>query len=216
MYGSPIDVNSAMAMQLQPRFDRSELVRRGLLGGGVALAAGAGLVVFATPAARAALPDEDLSYLRLLIGAELLEADFTSQAVGSGKLGRASSAVFRQMAADEKAHYNSLAQLLSGGGQTPATSADIDFGYPKGSFDTEHSVVALARSIEAVALGAYLGATENVQTPELRLPIAQIAANEAQHVGAVAERAGKPVIGRAFAPSLQIDAVSSFLDTFES
>ena len=44
----------------------------------------------------------------------------------------------------------------------------------------------LAASLEDLTLGAYLGAVENVQTPQLRLPIGQIAANEAQHVSALA------------------------------
>ncbi|HZP73411.1 MAG TPA: ferritin-like domain-containing protein [Gaiellaceae bacterium] len=199
-------------MHLRTGFDRAELVRRAC----VAVAAGAGVAALARPAAAATLPDEDLAYLRLLIGSELLEVDFTSQALASGKLDTASSAVVKQMAADEKAHDNSLAQLLAGSGQTPATSEDIDFGYPKGSFATKHAILSLAHSIETVVLGAYLGAIENVQTPALRLPIGQIAATEAQHVGALAALGGKPVIGRAFAASLQIDTVSSFLDTFES
>lgn len=197
-------------------FSRTALLRRGAQTGGLVLAAGSGLTALAGVARAATLPDGDLSYLRLLIGAELLEADFQARALGSGKLGTAATVIVRKLGADEKAHYNSLAQLLAGGGQTPATADDIDFSYPKGSFDTEQSILKLAESIEAVVLGAYLGAIENVQTPQLRLPIGQIAGNEAQHVGALAGLAGKPVIGRAFAPSLQIGAVSTFLDTFES
>ena len=77
-------------------------------------------------------------------------------------------------------------------------------------------MLKLASSIETLSLGAYLGAVENIQTPQLRLPIGQIAANEAQHVGALAVAAGKPIIGRAFAPRSQIDAVSSALDAYES
>jgi Ferritin-like domain len=197
-------------------FSRSALMRRGVQGGGLVLAAGSGLAAFAGAARAATLPDEDLAYLRLLIGAELLEADFQSQALGSGKLGAASAAVVKQMAADEKAHYNSLAQLLAWGGGTAATADDIDFGYPAGSFAGERSILKLAAAIENVVLGAYLGAVQNVQTAQLRLPIGQIGANEAQHVGALAALAGRPVIGHAFAPSLQMAAVSDFLDTFES
>jgi hypothetical protein len=55
-----------------------------------------------------------------------------------------------------------------------------------------------------------------VETPELRLSIGQIAANEAQHAGAVATLRGGGVIGKAFTPSLQIDAASAALDRFES
>jgi rubrerythrin len=167
--------------------------------------------------ARAAvLPDSDLAYLRLLIGAELLAADFQSQALASGKLSWSSAAVMRKMAADEKAHYGGVAQLFGSAGQTPATADDIDFSYPNGAFGSEGSIMKLAAEIEDLVLGAYLGAVENVQTTPLRLPLGQIAANEAQHVGALASLAGRPVIGRAFAPSLQIDAASAALDTYES
>jgi hypothetical protein len=196
-----------------PAFSRGQLLRRGALGGGALVLAGSAL---ASPARATVVPDGDLAYLRLLVGAELLAADFQAQALKSGKLGRASASVFRKMAADEKAHYGGLAQLVTGAGQAPATADDIDFSYPRGSFASQASILELAARIEALVLGAYLGAVENLQTPELRLPIGQIAANEAQHVGALAAVAGRPVIGRAFAPSLQIDAASAALDGFES
>jgi rubrerythrin len=64
--------------------------------------------------------------------------------------------------------------------------------------------------------GAYLGAAENLETPELRLPIGQIAANEAQHVGALEALEGRSVIGKPFAPALQMGAVSDALDEYES
>jgi hypothetical protein len=198
------------------RLSRSALLWRGARGGAVALVAGSGLAALAGPAAADAPPDGDLAYLRLLIGAELLEADFVQRALGARRLGKAATSVLEQMGADEKAHYGSLAQLQSGGGQTPATADDIDFGYPEGSFATEQAILKLAGAIETVVAGAYMGAIQNVQTPALRLPIGQIAGNEAQHVGALSALAGRPVIGRAFTPSLQIDAVSAFLDRFES
>ena len=74
----------------------------------------------------------------------------------------------------------------------------------------------LAGRLEHLLVGAYVGAIENVETPDLRLPIGQIAANEAQHQGALAALRGEPVVGKAFAPGLQIGAVSDALDAFES
>ena len=97
------------------------------------------------------------------------------------------------MLADENAHYNGLATLIAGAGQIPATADDINFAYPDGTFDSQASIAKLATSFESLTLGAYLGAVENVQTPQLRLPIGQIAANEAQHVSALAVAAGKPL-----------------------
>ena len=197
-------------------FSRAGLLRRGAAGGGALLLSGSAISALAGSAAAATIPDNDLSYLRLLIGTELLAIDFQTQALTSGKLAAAPSSLFKQMLADEQAHYHGLANLLTGAGQVPATSDDINFAYPKGSFDSEASIMKLAGTLEGLALGAYLGAVQNVQTPQLRLPIGQIAANEAQHVSALAVSAGRPPIGRAFAPSLQIGAVSAALDTYES
>lgn len=191
-------------------------MRRGALGGGALVLSSAGIAALAGRASAATLPDTDLSYLRLLIGAELLAADFQAQALASGKLGRQATTVVKKMAADEAAHYTGLAQLLTAAGQVPATADDIDFVYPKGAFASSASILKLAGQIETLVLGTYLGAIENVQTLELRLPIGQIAANEAQHVGAVAVLAGRNAIGRAFAASLSIDAASAALDQYES
>jgi len=198
------------------RLSRDQLLRRGAIGGGALVLSSAAVAALAGRASAATLPDTDLSYLRLLIGAELLAADFESQALASGKLSRQQTTVFRKTAADEKVHYAGLAQLLTAAGQVPATADDIDFVYPKGTFASSTSILKQASEIEALVLGTYLGAIENVQTPELRMPIGQIAANEAQHVGAVAALAGRNAIGRAFAASLSIDTASAALDRFES
>jgi hypothetical protein len=120
------------------------------------------------------------------------------------------------MAGDESAHYAGLAQLLMAAGQTPATAGDIDFSYPARAFSTQASILRLVWGVETLSLGAYLGAVENVQTPQLRLPIGQIAANEAQHLSTIAPVLGRSTIGHAFAPSLSIAAVTSALDEYES
>jgi hypothetical protein len=197
-------------------FTRADLLRRGAVGGGALLVSASGLTAFAGAASAATIPDADLAYLRLLIAGELLALDFQDRALASGKLRHDARPVFRKMRADEKAHYTKLANVLTAAGGTPATAGDIDFSYPKGSFNGEGSILRLAEQIERLLVGAYLGAVENVETPELRQPIGQIAANEAQHAGAVAELAGGGVIGRAFAPALQMAAASDALDRFES
>ena len=198
------------------RLSRDQLLRRGAIGGGAFVLSASAVAALAGRAAAATLPDNDLAYLRILIGAELLAADYQAKALASGKLSRSSAPAFRKMAADEKAHYVGLAQVMTAAGQIPATEGDIGFLYPRGSFASQASIVKLAAEIEGIVLGTYLGSIEGIQTAELRLPVGQIAANEAQHVGAVAALAGRPIIGRAFAPSLTIDAASAALDKFES
>jgi len=180
------------------------------------LVSASGLAVLPAVASADTLPDGDLAYLRLLIAAELLAVDFQSRALGSGKLRHSAHTLVRQIRSDENAHYDSLAALLTAAGGTPATSADIDFLYPKRSFRTQAAVLKLAGRLERLLVGAYLGAVESVETSALRLPIGQIAANEAQHAGALAGLRGEPVVGKAFAPALAMGAVSDALDAFES
>jgi len=189
------------------------LLRRGIVGGAVMLVPASG---FAGRAEAAGIPDLDLAYLRVLVGVELLKVDFQVRASMSNRLAATPARLVRRMLLDDKAHYVGLAALMNGAGQTPATGGDIDFSYPRGSFSSQAAIVKLAWRLATLALGAYLGAVENVDMPELRLPLGQIAANEAQQVGALAQLLGRPVIGGAFAPSLQIDAVSAALDEFES
>ena len=175
-----------------------------------------GLAALPAVASADTVPDGDLAYLRLLIAAELLAFDFQTRALGSGKLRHAVHTLVRQIRSDENAHYKSLAALLTAAGGTPATSADIDFAYPKGSFLSQASVLRLAGRLERLMVGAYLGAVENVETAALRLTIGQIVANEAQHAGALAGLRGESVVGKAFPAALAMGAVSDALDAFES
>jgi hypothetical protein len=192
-------------------------LRRAAVGGGLLVVPASGLSAFAGAASAATLPDADLAYLRLLIAAELLAIDFQATALASGKLRHGGArGVIRRMQADEKAHYTDLATLLTDAGQTPATADDINFSYPKGSFRSQASIVRLGGRLEHLMVGAYVGAIQDVQTPGLRRFIGQIAANEAQHAGALAALTGRPVVGSAFGPVLSMAAVSDALDEFES
>ncbi len=191
--------------------DRARLLR----GGALVVASAAGVGALVRPA-RAAVPDGDLAYLRLLVAAELLTADFAAQAVASKQLEGRAAALVRRAAADDAAHYKGLSALMNGAGQPPAVADDIDFAYPKGSYASQASLLRLGRTLATLSLGAYLGAAESLETAALRGPVAQIAANEAQHVSAYALLLGRPLVGKAFAPALPIDAVSAALDRYES
>ena len=194
---------------------RAELLRNGARGGALIVASGTGVAGLA-PSARAAVPDGDLAYLRLLVAVELLTADFATQALAGKKLTGRASALVKHALGDDKAHYKGLASVQSGTGQPPAVADDIDFTYPKDAFARQASILRLGSTLSRLSLGAYLGAVEGLQTPEVRGPVAQIAANEAQHVSAYAQLLGRPVVGRAFASALPIDAVSAALDAYES
>jgi len=195
---------------------RADLLRRGAGGGALLLVSGTGLAALASPAGAATIPDGDFAYLRLLIAAELLKIDHATQALGSGKLSGDAAALVKQLLADDNAHYNGLAALMNNAGQTPATADDINFSYPKGAYASSASVLKLGRTLSTLSLGAYLGAIENVQTPGLRLPLGQIAANEAQHLSGYAPLLGKAPVGSAFAAALTMPEVSDALNAYES
>jgi rubrerythrin len=196
--------------------NRAVFVRRTAVGGGALLVSASGLAVLpAVASADGTLPDGDLAYLRLLIAAELLAVDFRTRALGSGKLRHAARTLLHRLRSDEKAHYDRLAAVMRAAGQTPATSADIDFSYPHRTFRGQASITQLAARLEHLLVGAYLGAVENVETAQVRLPIGRIAANEAQHAGALAALHGEPVVGKAFAQAMSMGAVSNALDEYE-
>jgi len=164
----------------------------------------------------ASIPDGDVAYLRLLIAAELLGADFQATALASRKLTRHSATVMKKMAADEKAHYTGLARLVTAAGQTPATADDIDFTYPKGAFATTGAVTKLAVTLETLFLGAYLGGVAGVQTTSLLPPIAQIAANQAQHLTVFSQLLGRSAFKAAMPAPLTIDVVTQSLADYTS
>ena len=192
-----------------------EVLRRGLGGGVALLTSGAALGALAAPAS-AAVPDVDLSYLRVLIATELLKGDFQEKALTSGKLDASATRLLRRMQTDDRAHSAGLASLLAGAGRRSRCRRRWQAVGPRRSFDTRDAIVKLGWTLATLALGAYLGAIENVQTPAARLALAQIAANEAQQLSALGPLAGRPTIGAAFAAALSIDAVSAALDEYES
>jgi Ferritin-like domain len=192
---------------------RAALVRRGA-GGGLALAVATTPLALLPAAAQGASGDGDLAYLRLLLGAELLAVDFSGQA--QRKLPPRPARAFARIVQDEKRHLARLGDLLAAAGQTPATGGDIDFTYPAKTFSSAAAILRQGTRIEALLVGAYIGALASVTTPELRLPLAQIAANEAQHASTVAHWRGGAMIGPALAPALSIDAASTALDGYES
>jgi hypothetical protein len=61
-----------------------------------------------------------------------------------------------------------------------------------------------------------VGAIGDVETPQLRSPVGQIAANEAQHSSGLWALGGGRVVGRAFAQPWPMTDVSNALDRYES
>jgi rubrerythrin len=193
---------------------RGHLLFRSAKGAAALLVAGSGLGRFAASAAAAPLPATDLAYARLLVGAELLASDFYTQAIAAASTGPTITKYLKLAHANEQEHYQSVAQIISGAGQTPAVSGDIDFSYPDGTFGSQKSIVAFAQRLEQTVLGAYLGAVGGIQTNELKTGIARIAACEAQHVSYFSAVMGGKAFSLSFPVDLTIDQASDALDSY--
>jgi len=194
-----------------------------LRGGAALLLTGAGLTALA-PTAEAtppdstlgALPAGDLAYVRLLIALELLTIDFYGHALASGQLSAVETRHARLVHSNERDHYAFLARVLAASGGVPLTSADIDFSYPHGAFESASSLLDLAITLETLSLSADLGAAGSVVTPALSGAVAQIAANEAQHRAAFAPAAKATLFQDAFPESFTIEEASNALDAYTS
>jgi hypothetical protein len=194
---------------------RADLLARG--GKGAALLVAGSALGFVPEAATAdTVSDGDLAYARLFVTVELLALDFYGSAIVSKHFDKGQLADLRRARADEKQHYDSAAAFLVSAGQVPATAADIDFSYPRGSFLSKRAIAGVGVRLESIALGGYLGAVEGYATNALKQRAARAAASEAQHLSVFAAEVGGRRIGAAFPRPLSIDRVSNTLDTYTS
>jgi hypothetical protein len=193
---------------------RAQLLSRGAKGGTALLVAGTALAQLADGAAADPLPTADLAYARLLVGAELLASDFYEQAIAASNASPAVTRYLKKAYANEQEHYHSVAGILGGAGLTAAVPADIDFSYPKDTFASQASILDLARQLESVVLGTYLGAVGGMATASLKQGIAQIAACEAQHLSYMTVGTGGKAFSVSFPPALTIDQASAAMDAF--
>jgi hypothetical protein len=196
------------------QFSRAELLSRGAKGGAALVVTTSTFGAFAGAARADDLPDNDLAYVRLLIAAELLGADFYDNALKAQPYGAAGQKQLARAAFNEGEHYTALAGILTASNQDPATSADIDFVYPKEAFATTGAITRLAVTLETLFLGAYLGAVGGVQNNTLRQPLAQIAANQAQHLAVFDALLGRTGFELSFPTALSIGDASDGLDVY--
>ncbi len=136
---------------------RAQLFSRGAKGGAALLLAGSVAGSFAGSASADAIPDADLAYARLLVGAEVLPRISTR-----GRSRRDSSSdtppgTWRALF-NERSTTGRWPGSWSARGSTPAAAADFDFSYPKRSFVSKTSIAGLGIKLETTFLGAYLGA----------------------------------------------------------
>jgi hypothetical protein len=207
---------------MNARLTRCQLLSSGARGGAVLALAGSGLGALAgradaaPPSGATGAVAGDLAYTRLLTVVELLLVDFWTEAVASKHLSGKALASAKLVLINESEHYAYLADVLTEVGLVPSTAADVNFTYATGAFYTTASVTHLAVTLETLALGAYLGSAGNLVNPALQLAVAQITANEAQHLSVASHADGQPVFHDAFPAAMTISEASDALDTYTS
>ena len=193
---------------------RADLFRRGAQGGAAIAVAGGVLGTLAETASADPISAQDMAYVRLLVGAELLASDFYSQAIASAQATGSAAQYLKRAYLNEQEHYQSVSGILSGASVTPAVSGDFDFSYPAGTFDTPAAIFKQAAKLEAMVLGSYLGAIGAMQTSQFKTGLAQIAACEAQHASYFNSRTGGKAFWLSFPPALTIQQASDAMAAY--
>jgi hypothetical protein len=195
---------------------KAQLFARAAKSGATILVAGAATGFFVGSATADAIPDGDLAYARLLVGAELLASDFYAKAISSKHFSGDALKYLKRAEFNEQEHYQSIAGILTDAGQMAATAADFDFSYPKRSFASKLSIAKLGVTLETVFLGAYLGAVDGLVSNGFKQPVARIAASEAEHLSVFTRFSGGNPVGTSFPGALTIDEASNALDAYTS
>jgi len=190
---------------------RADLLRRGALGGAALAVAGG---AFADTASADPISVQDMAYIRLLVGAELLASDFYSQAVAASQATGEAARYLKRAYMNEQEHYQSVSGILTGALVAPAVSGDFDFSFPTGTFDTPASIFKQAAAIEQMVLGTYLGALGGMQTSQFKTGLAQIAACEAQHASYFQAQSGQKAFWLSFPPALTIQQASDAMAAY--
>jgi hypothetical protein len=109
---------------------------------------------------------------------------------------------------NEQEHYQSVAGILSGSGNTPAVSADVNFRYPSGTFESQSSILKAAVQLENLMIGTYVGALGGIQGNQFKSGIASILASEAQHGSYFTSMSGGLAFSLSFPPALTMQQAS--------
>ena len=189
---------------------RADLLRKG-----DALAVAGGAVgVLADTAAADPISDQDLAYVRLLVTAELLQSNFYTQAIAASVTSGEVTKYLKRAYLNEQEHYQSVAGIISGSGNVPTVSSDVNFSYAPGTFDDETSILKAAAALESAVVSAYAGAMGGIVTNQFKTGIAQIAACEAQHSSYFQTKTGGPPFWLSFPPSSTIQQASDAMNAY--
>lgn len=160
---------------------RRDLVRRGVLFGGLTVAA-ASVPTLLKVGRAFAQTDGDAQILAGAIGLEQTAVFVYGAARANGKLGPAAKAVASRLGDQEQEHADALSRALEDLGGTPPgppAAADVE---GLAAARSQEDILRFAVELENMAVMAYVDAHMKLQSPELLKTGTQIMANEGQHL----------------------------------
>lgn len=163
------------------RTDRRELLRRGALAGGGAIAASAFFGEILSPAEAAIVPGKrspgnDIAVLKYALLLEQLESAFYLQAIGNiGFASRENEFFARVVAQHEKDHVNTLSAIL---GKKSSAPPRFDFG---NAVKDEKTFLATSQVLEDTGVAAYAGQGGNLSSKSVVRAALSIHSVEARH-----------------------------------
>ncbi len=161
-----------------PGHSRAQFLRRGALGTMALVGGGSILATMKGDAFAQSGELTDADIATFAASAELLAVKVYGTAISSGLFKGGSLSYLRNARRAEKAHYDALAGVL---GSSAPKSTDFEYSLPR--LRSVGDVLDFAIVLETAFLGAYLAAVKELDDPALKVVAAQIAANEASHLG---------------------------------
>ena len=149
----------------------------------------------------------DLDILNFALTLEHLEAEFYKMAVAGGTLSGQVLTVLTDIRDHEVAHVDTLTQVITSLGGTPAQKAP---SYNFGDMSTQDAILATSETLEEVGVGAYTGAAALIKDKKTILPAAaSIEQVEARHQAAIRFLRGSNPAPSVLGPVLTVAEVTA-------
>jgi hypothetical protein len=177
------------------------------------LATASGIVAAGLGARSAsAATDDELAYANFGLAAAYLAADYYARALEADQLGADVRRTFRSGQSASLAHARAISDLITGAGDTPATSDDFAFEWPAKAFETAAAVRKTGLDVLRPTLGAYQSAVAGVSESSYRVLFASLVASLGQQIGALVGPVGERV--EPFPPALELETASAALEGY--
>jgi Ferritin-like domain len=160
--------------------------------------------------------EDDLHFLQVGALAEQVSIDLYTAALGAESWTRAQRATFRAL---RRANRRQARELITALGVEAPVEGDFEIVLPGDALRTKGRTLALARSLERLAIRVYTSGAQEAQDPGTRLLLARLLAQDVQHLSTIAVLRGSPPITELpgpIGPERAATAIDRFLTVPES